>query len=104
MSSSGVPSVRVVSVEDDAEAENLNDYFCAFLGAIAVAFKESLASLELTVGQITEMVVVHNGQKDRKLLVALQAFDRLQQEFANLTAALEMVATARSIDGVASAN
>jgi hypothetical protein len=99
MSSGAVVAISVPSVACDTSEEDCDEYFCGFLGAVTIAFKESLASLEQTVGQVTEIIVAQGGQKDRNLLMVLQGFDRVQQEFANLTSALETVATARLIHG-----
>jgi hypothetical protein len=45
---------------------------------------ETVAAFELTVSRITEITVTRPGRADRDLVVALQDFDRLQQEFATL--------------------
>jgi hypothetical protein len=45
---------------------------------------ETVAAFELTVSRITEIAMSRHGRADRELVVALQDFDRLQQEFATL--------------------
>jgi hypothetical protein len=45
---------------------------------------ETVAAFELTVSRITEITVTRPGRADRDLVVALQDFDRLQQEFMTL--------------------
>jgi len=56
----------------------------AFLGAVATMIRQTVERFEETVGRISEMVVTRSERPDRNLIVALQDFDRLQQEFAAL--------------------
>ena len=56
----------------------------AFLATVATILRETVVRLESTVGRITETVVARSVQVDRDLVVTLQDFDRLQQEFAAL--------------------
>ena len=55
-----------------------------FVAAISTVLRETVAAFERTVGRITEITVTRPGRADRDLVVALQDFDRLQQEFATL--------------------
>lgn len=55
-----------------------------FVAAIAVALRESVAGFEEAVSRVTEITAMRPGRADRELVVALQDFDRLQQEFATL--------------------
>ena len=55
-----------------------------FLGAVATMMRQTVERFEDTVGRISEMVVTRSERPDRNLIVALQDFDRLQQEFAAL--------------------
>jgi hypothetical protein len=55
-----------------------------FLAAIARVLRETVAAFESTVETITELTIKRQDRADRELLVALQDFDRLQQEFAAL--------------------
>jgi hypothetical protein len=56
------------------------------IAAMAICLRETVASFEDTVTRITEMTVLRHGSNaDRELVVALQEFDRLQQEFATLS-------------------
>lgn len=55
-----------------------------FVAAIAVALRESVAGFEEAVSRVTEITTMRPGRADRDLVVALQDFDRLQQEFATL--------------------
>ncbi len=58
------------------------DEFATFLAATATVLRETVARLERTTARITERVRVQPGMLDRDLIVTLQDFDRLQQEFA----------------------
>lgn len=60
------------------------DEIQTFLAAISTVLHETVAAFELTVSRITEIAVSRHGRTDRELVVALQDFDRLQQEFATL--------------------
>ena len=67
-----------------------------FLAAMAKVLHETIARFEGTVGRITEIAVVRSGRTDRDLVVALQEFDRLQQEFVTLGEILTRVAATPS--------
>jgi hypothetical protein len=60
-----------------------------FLGAVATMMRQTVERFEDTVGRISEMVMTRSGRPDRELVVALQDFDRLQQEFAALGDVIE---------------
>ncbi len=64
----------------------------AFLAALTAMLRETVLRFEATVGRITEIAVRKSGQIDRDLVVALQDFDRLQQEFATLGDVLAHIA------------
>jgi hypothetical protein len=69
-----------------------------FVGALASVLRETLARFEHSVGRITD--IVQPGQADNGLIVALQDFDRLQQEFSALGNVLEhFAATATVTEG-----
>lgn len=70
------------------EADSAPDDFKTFVGAIAVVLRETVAGFEDTVQRVTDITVHRQGQADRELVVALQDFDRLQQEFATLSEVL----------------
>jgi hypothetical protein len=72
------------------------------LAAIAISFRESIARFEDTVGTITEIVVKQTGGNDRNLVMALQNFDRLHQEFATLGEIVAHVARDHHSDASAS--
>ncbi|MGZ3410421.1 MAG: hypothetical protein ACXWJW_01230 [Xanthobacteraceae bacterium] len=56
----------------------------AFLGTLAALLRETIARFEQTTGRVSDMVIAHTGRADPDLVVALQDFDRLQQEFSAL--------------------
>ena len=74
-----------------------------FLGTIAKLLHETVVKFERTSSKITEIVVSQPGKTDRELILALQDFDRLQQEFSALGEALartaESAATGRWAEG-----
>ena len=55
-----------------------------FLAAVATLMHETIMRFEETVGRVTETIVAQSGRADRDLVVVLQDFDRLQQEFVAL--------------------
>ncbi len=75
----------------------------SFLGTIAKLLHETVAKFEHTSSRITEIIVSQPGKTDRDLILALQDFDRLQQEFSALGEALartgESAATGRWAEG-----
>lgn len=78
-------SVAEVPVESaESSPQKSADEFRTFLAAISTVLHETVAAFELTVSRITEITVTRPGRADRDLVVALQDFDRLQQEFATL--------------------
>ena len=68
----------------ESSAQKSPDEIRTFLAAISTVLHETVAAFELTVSRITEITVTRPGRVDRDLVVALQDFDRLQQEFATL--------------------
>jgi hypothetical protein len=78
-------SVAEVPVESTERSPSRSpDEIETFLAAISTVLHETVAAFELTVSRITEIAVSRQGRADRELVVALQDFDRLQQEFATL--------------------
>ena len=77
-----VAEVPVESVESSPQKSP--DEIRTFLAAISTVLHETVAAFELSVGRITEITVTRPGRADRELVVALQDFDRLQQEFMTL--------------------
>jgi hypothetical protein len=83
-----VTSVELEQSPDaDANAEPADD-LAAFLGTLAVMLRETISRFEQTAAKVTDLIVTLPGQTDRELVVALQDFDRLNQEFAAICDAL----------------
>lgn len=78
--------------EQDCEVSDL-------LLAIAISFRESIRRFDETVGRITEIVTRHSVHNDREFVMALQNFDRLQQEFATLGEVVERISAAGDRSG-----
>jgi hypothetical protein len=82
--------------EDDGPAEqsksSANDVG-AFLAVFAALLLDNVVRLEETVGSVTDLVM-GNGHPSREMIVTLQNFDRLKQEFESLGDALTRYAEA----------
>lgn len=59
----------------------------AFLAVFAALLLDNVVRLDETVGQVTDLVMSH-GRPSREMVVTLQHFDRLKQEFEGLGEAL----------------
>ncbi len=59
----------------------------ALLGVLATLFLDNVRELEDTVARVTHLVM-RDGKPDRELIMTLQSFDRLKQEFEALSGAL----------------
>jgi hypothetical protein len=68
-----------------------------FLAAMATTLRETVTRLEATVGRITDIAVVRSAGTDREMVVTLQEFDRLQQEFVALCEILAKLAAKGSV-------
>lgn len=68
------------------------DEIRTFLGVMAVALRETVAGFEETTARVIDLVTVRAGRADRDLVVALQNFDRLQQEFATFADVFNLAA------------
>src|SRR5260370_10949464 len=79
-----VESSAAEAVQSAAPARRAGDDVAAFLDTLATILRENVARLEGTVSRVSEMVLVRSGPAERDLIVTLQDFDRLQQEFAAL--------------------
>ena len=55
-----------------------------FFAAVAALQRETVSRFEATVGRLTELTMNGASSSDRDLIMTLQNFDRLQQEFAAL--------------------
>jgi len=82
----GNAAVKVEETEDDVGA---------FLAVFAALLLDNALSLDETVSRVTDLVMA-NGKPSRDLVVALQSFDRLKQEFEALGEALTRYAEATS--------
>jgi hypothetical protein len=59
----------------------------AFLAVFAALLLDNVVRLDETVGEVTDLVMGH-GRPSREMVVTLQHFDRLKQEFEALGEAL----------------
>ncbi len=88
----GVPACVASDQTDESPADaaaRRHDDVKKFVAAIAVVLRETVSAFEETVSRVTEMTVMKRpDQADRELVVALQNFDRLQQEFHSLSEVL----------------
>jgi hypothetical protein len=64
----------------------------SFLTATAEVLRETIVRFEKTTAQITGNLMTRRDQADRDLIVTLQDFDRLQQEFLMLAEVLTQAA------------
>ena len=76
----------------NVQAKPLIDEIASFLAATAMALRETVTRFERTTARITESVTTRPSLADRDLIVTLQDFDRLQQEFATLAEVLSRAA------------
>ena len=77
----------IVRDDDDPDAAGeptVGPDLRAFLPAIAGLLHETAARFEETVARVTAIVMLQSGRAERDLIVTLQDFDRLQQEFVAL--------------------
>jgi hypothetical protein len=59
----------------------------ALLGVLATLFLDNVRELEDTVARVTDLIT-RDGRPNSELIVTLQSFDRLKQEFEALSGAL----------------
>jgi hypothetical protein len=81
----GATAVQVAESDgpnDEAPASR-ND-ISAFFAAVATLQRETISRFEETVGRLTGLAMTSADSTDRELIMTLQDFDRLQQEFAAL--------------------
>ena len=81
-----------VRQQSDVPAKSLTDEIATFLIATAAVLRETIVRFEQTTARITENVATRPDRPDRDLIVTLQDFDRLQQEFATLAEVLAQAA------------
>lgn len=77
------------------QAVESEDDVGAFLAVFAALLLDNALSLDETVSRVTDLVMA-SGKPSRDLIVALQSFDRLKQEFEGLGEALTRYAEAHS--------
>jgi hypothetical protein len=65
----------------------------SFLAVFAALLLDNVLRLDETVGRVTDLVI-GSGRPDKELVVTLQSFDRLKQEFEALGGALTRYAGA----------
>lgn len=80
----------------DVPAQSLINEIATFLVATATVLRETVMRFERTTACITENMTTRPGNTDRKLIVTLQDFDRLQQEFVTLGEVLTRAAAKSS--------
>ena len=73
-------------------SQSLIHEFGIFLVATAMVLRDTIARFEKTTASITEQVMARSSQPDRDLIVMLQDFDRLHQEFISLADVLVQAA------------
>lgn len=78
---------------DDTGPEQPVDDLAAFLATLTEVLRETISKLEQTASKVTDHIVTMPAQTDRALVVALQDFDRLNQEFAAICDALARTGT-----------
>lgn len=88
---SGVAVQRAV----EPEQENAHEVH-VFLSALSTVLQETVSNFEQSVARITDLIVSGPGKDNIDLVVALQAFDRLQQEFTSLNETLARIAATSS--------
>jgi hypothetical protein len=67
-----------------------------FLSALSIVLQETVGGFERAVARITDLIVTGPEKDNLELVVALQAFDRLQQEFTSLSETLARIAATSS--------
>lgn len=72
----------------DLDLESVGVGLDAFLPALAALLRETVARFEDTADRVSDLVIRQREQASLELVVALQDFDRLQQEFSALGDAL----------------
>lgn len=68
----------------------------ALLSVFAKLILDNVSHLDETVGRVTDLVM-NNGRPDREMIVTLQGFDRLKQEFEALSNALSHYAKTTNV-------
>jgi hypothetical protein len=87
--------VTVVAKPDVPAGKVVNEV-STFLIATASALRDAVTRFEKTTAGITEHVANHPNEANRDLIVTLQDFDRLNQEFVALAEVLTLAASKSS--------
>jgi hypothetical protein len=88
MIASAAESLEPQSAPGDSPApDGALSEIAALLSVLATLFLDNVRELEDTVARVTDLVT-RDGRPDRELIVTLQSFDRLKQEFEALSGAL----------------
>jgi hypothetical protein len=77
-------------------AKDSADNVGAFLAVFAALLLDNVLRLEETVARVTDLIM-SSGRPDRELVVTLQSFDRLKQEFEALGDALTRYAESTNL-------
>jgi hypothetical protein len=85
-----------VQPADTAAPDGALSEIAALLGVLATLFLDNVRELEDTVARVTD-IVTRDGRPDRELIVTLQSFDRLKQEFEALSGALARYADSTNL-------
>jgi len=97
MSADAVRQIDLGSASDSAAASPSDRQGVGrLLTVFAALFLDNVRSLEDTVSQVTDLVT-RDGRPDNELIVTLQSFDRLKQEFEALGAALALYADSEHV-------
>jgi hypothetical protein len=99
-----VTTAKLMAWHEDEDAEDSNGDaplqpaigtgLCEFLLAVSELLHETTRRFEETVAQVLELVMTGRGLEERNLVVTLQDFDLLQQEFVALADVLARYGTA----------
>ncbi len=76
-------AVESAEAPQNPDAVSRND-IAAFIAAVAALQRETVSRFEGTAGRLTELTMSASSSSDRDLIMTLQDFDLLQQEFAAL--------------------
>jgi hypothetical protein len=97
MSSAASALTAVPALSDDIDldpAGRTGGYpMGALLGALSTVLRDTLGRFESISGQVSENVLTRGESPDSELIVMLQDFDRLQQEFSALVDVISYCAT-----------
>jgi hypothetical protein len=98
-------SVRTSEAAVDEAGQAFQNELRRLIAAMAICLRETVAAFEDTVARVTEITVLRHGRNaDRELVVALQDFDKLQQEFATLSDILLQLSAPASTPAVTPAD